>query len=122
MAKNTSSNPHLKGLYNRLRKRYRHIWGDLPDTTVVRWGGVREMEFKGKRRIKAMWGYAIWDREMPLIVINGELRRQRLFKTTEATLLHEMTHLSFKGRDSHGPRFKERMRELAAAGAYNEIF
>jgi hypothetical protein len=39
------------------------------------------------------------------------------------TLLHEMVHLEQRNRCScNGQRFNERMRELAAAGAFNKIW
>lgn len=114
------SSPALKRLFNDLNT---HYWeGALPANTIVRWGTRREMtEGKGKKK-KEAWGFFYYDdANIPTILLTDEMRRRNWGKTAESTLLHEMVHLSTKGRDSHRKVFIREMRRLVNAGAFDKI-
>jgi hypothetical protein len=54
------------------------------------------------------------------IAINAKLHRADVL--WRSTLIHEMTHLELGHRVQHGPKFQKRMRELAAAGAFDGLW
>ena len=48
--------------------------------------------------------------------------RQKHYRTTKYTLLHEMVHVKLNPYGGHGPRFDEEMLRLAIAGAFHGLW
>ena len=63
------------------------------------------------------------------ILINPLLRRLKMWRYIEATLLHEMVHaiLWYRGErpaafNGHGKKFQREMQRLARMGAFNRLW
>lgn len=57
----------------------------------------------------------------PRILLDKEIQKRKWGKTRDSSLLHEMVHLEGRGRDSHGPAFKRRVRRLMKLGAFDDL-
>ena len=59
------------------------------------------------------------------ILVNPLLRRLKMRRYIESTLLHEMVHVEqwkLPRKQAHGRKFQKRMKQLAAVGAFNGIW
>lgn len=121
MAKKALSDPHLKKLFNRYNRRY---WGGtLPRSTVVRWAsGAEILKACDDGSKRAPIGLFFYDERTPTILLHATMKTLGWWSVAKQTLHHEMSHLSSKGRDSHGPAFDGRMYELAGKGAFHRIW
>lgn len=84
----------------------------------MRWASPREMKGEGFKKVP--WGAYIHN-SPGLILLDREIQRRGWGKTRDATLLHELVHLSLKGNDNHGPAFKRELRRLMLAGAFDKL-
>jgi hypothetical protein len=53
------------------------------------------------------------------IALNAKMKHADVI--WRGTLLHEMVHLELPAKVKHGPRFRKRMRELVAQGAFDGL-
>jgi hypothetical protein len=86
--------------YNR-----KYFGNNLPKDTEVGW----------KEMPATLMGWQQGDE----IAINAKLKGADVL--WRATLIHECVHLELPAKVKHGPRFRKRMRELAAQGAFDGL-
>lgn len=87
----------------------------------MRWVSSREWpKILGKKKVP--WGVFFYDEGVPTILLDDVMKRKRWGSLRNGTILHEMVHLTLKGRDRHGKAFEREMQRLARLGAFKGIW
>ena len=98
----------------------RYFRSALPDIPVT-WS---DKQFKGNRRTKMGSTWLAEETGRPIrIALNPKYRGA--FVIWAQTLLHEMVHVQqwrTPAEQMHGRKFQKRMKQLAAAGAFNRLW
>jgi hypothetical protein len=113
------SDPTLKRYYRELNKKW--FKGELPASTKCVWGPISEHKQNGKGSgAMAFCESPTDDDPFFLISFDPRLKKLNWWNLVRSTMIHEMVHVWTKNRDSHGPVFEAKMRELANAGAFKK--
>jgi hypothetical protein len=93
----------LRRIYLNYNRRY--FKGELPTDAEIVWEPLAG----------SLLGYQCGDK----IALNAKMKHADVI--WRGTLLHEMVHLELPAKVKHGPRFRKRMRELVAQGAFDGL-
>jgi hypothetical protein len=96
-------NTRLRRVYHHYNRRY--FKGQLPKDAEIVWETLTG----------TLLGYQQGDK----IALNAKMKHADVI--WRGTLLHEMVHLELPAKVKHGPRFRKRMRELVAQGAFDGL-